>query len=740
MADETPIDPFARAKVLAAEAAWSRVDFTDSFLGRDAQLVRRCVAVDDQQRALLLTYLETVRTVTNPLADGDSYPGLWRIVSNKGGLTRPLPGEKAEHGVTQVLRRGYATTLQVPDTAATAYAAGTTYAKDAKVYSATAGKSYISLQNANLGNALTNGTWWAEYKVCDLSEARLVEPGQLKPLAEMFSVVFLNIDPTKLDAICQELIAQGVFVNPTIQGNALTGNYSYVSVQGHQVEDGSGFIFLKACKGGRNYGSLVDFLLVHTEGNISTTQYAHYWRQTYAEIVALKSAITALGNTPGVHVDVDGPHERDDGGPYDLVVRVHTIGDQVALSYRKTADETETITEHTGGQTQPDEPTRSAGTVVDLDVTPLGDGLFRHRNAVKTETPLSEKEKSAEANAHGIKRVRTLDKSQPATTSLEPYVTNGVAVKKTGRKTPGGLLDVETETITASLVETVPVEVFNDGVVSHKATFVMNDQLVPDTNTTYKLADAKPGTLIRVVSSAAGESGLYAWNSGTSRWEQQGGTYYIAIVDNVYSFFNADDALLYHSGPPIDNTRWLADAGTGVLTTSMEEKTTERVIDETDTTLSDVDHPDPRRVLYLHSEFNENGLWNYVKIEVRILKATLAISNQQEKQVEMDMRSVPKIQYTPGSAGPPAVSPAWSYAGEFPYLFYTMRRFNTAAITRTFALKPMDVAAPGGTPPDGWDVRNQYDGERMLWFYDTSISGYGSWALEQGGTGPVPVT
>ena len=48
-----------------------------------------------------------------------------------------------------------------PEYISTPYSGTATYAKDAPTYDPTSGNCYVSLQNANTGQALTNATWWA---------------------------------------------------------------------------------------------------------------------------------------------------------------------------------------------------------------------------------------------------------------------------------------------------------------------------------------------------------------------------------------------------------------------------------------------------------------------------------------------------------------------------------------------------------------------------------------------------
>ena len=82
---------------------------------------------------------------------------------NRGPLDTPFRlGPKGvhcgfDHGAAVWIKFG----KRAPSFTIVPYAATTTYAKDAVVYDPASGNNYISLQNANTGQALTNATWWA---------------------------------------------------------------------------------------------------------------------------------------------------------------------------------------------------------------------------------------------------------------------------------------------------------------------------------------------------------------------------------------------------------------------------------------------------------------------------------------------------------------------------------------------------------------------------------------------------
>ena len=215
---------------------WRRVEVQSGFLAQDGVLVRHLVKVGDAQQQTALEFLDRftdvanamdvngvlldplpahVWYVDNPRAGAKTYPGRWRLVSNKGGLIKVEAGEPPQLGIIQTLAMGYWETLLIPTTPPT----------------------------AGVGTV-------------DFTVARISQPGQLNQFAEMFDVVFPNLNPEKLDAMLTELREHIPYENPVIQGNPLSGNFIPVTIRAHQAEDGSGVIVLKACKGGRNFGNL----------------------------------------------------------------------------------------------------------------------------------------------------------------------------------------------------------------------------------------------------------------------------------------------------------------------------------------------------------------------------------------------------------------------------------------------------------------------------------------------------
>ena len=288
----------------------------------------------------------------------------------------------------------------------------------------------------------------------DFNTARLSAPGNINHLGEMFTCEFVNLDPAKLNDMLTELNDHVPYTDPVIQGNTLTGSYLPISIRASQAADGSGVIILKSAKGGRNFGaitSLAAMIKVWTEGNVSFTQYAYYYRQTATEITALLvllSALTTASGTAGISIEHQ-LSEVDEGGPYNLTVRAHTTGNQTALGYRKTLSENTVITEQLS-TTQPAEPAAAgSGVTTDLDVTPTGDGKFKTRATVKTEaeTLLSEVTKIKTA----LGDVTETENRNTAAAASDP-ASAGQTVSNI--KTPGGRYIQKTRTETATGVST----------------------------------------------------------------------------------------------------------------------------------------------------------------------------------------------------------------------------------------------------------------------------------------------
>lgn len=87
-------------KFLANEAA-KRVSYWSNPQTGNAVLVRRWTTSRVELQASCLTYLNTIKTVTNPMADGKPYPGTWRVFPNQAGQKKGLPED--QQGITQTL-------------------------------------------------------------------------------------------------------------------------------------------------------------------------------------------------------------------------------------------------------------------------------------------------------------------------------------------------------------------------------------------------------------------------------------------------------------------------------------------------------------------------------------------------------------------------------------------------------------------------------------------------------------
>ena len=192
-------DPYARAKVIMADKQWRRVDKTGTLNGHEGEIIRQCIAVDDEQQALCLAYLDSLFYVDAPRAGRKTYAGRWRIISNKGGMIKPTPGANPQIGIIQTLKLGYASTI---------------------------------LSSGNL----------------DFTEARLVNmrrrlwaSGEYNPQRKSFALYWPNLDPAYLKAITDSVPTS--LSSPVIGGETYSGTWYRKDFNGCREEDGSGVVW-----------------------------------------------------------------------------------------------------------------------------------------------------------------------------------------------------------------------------------------------------------------------------------------------------------------------------------------------------------------------------------------------------------------------------------------------------------------------------------------------------------------
>ena len=99
---------YEEEKKYLRNAAAKRVEYGSNPQTGDKQLARRWGKVKDDLQASSLTYLNTLTTVENPQADKRAYPGVWRIIQNRGPRMKTNPSEQ---GIYQTLRHGYLTEI-----------------------------------------------------------------------------------------------------------------------------------------------------------------------------------------------------------------------------------------------------------------------------------------------------------------------------------------------------------------------------------------------------------------------------------------------------------------------------------------------------------------------------------------------------------------------------------------------------------------------------------------------------
>ena len=199
-------DPYAAEKKTLAAAQWRRIKYAGSLNGHEAELVRQCISIPDGQQQSCLTYLDTVLSVNAPRAGKKTYPGLWRVVSNEGGVIKPVDGKPAQWGIIQTLKLGYAQTI------------------------------------------LTTGS------ALDFTEARLINmrrrlwaSGEYNPQRKSVAMYWPNLDPAYLKAITDSVPTY--LDSPTINGEAYDGP-GHASLRWYRKdynscreEDGSGVVW-----------------------------------------------------------------------------------------------------------------------------------------------------------------------------------------------------------------------------------------------------------------------------------------------------------------------------------------------------------------------------------------------------------------------------------------------------------------------------------------------------------------
>ncbi|MFA5187346.1 MAG: hypothetical protein WC551_12780 [Patescibacteria group bacterium] len=94
---------YEQEKKFLAEEAATRVSYLCNTRTGAKTLVRRWTTTRKELMASSQTYIETIKTVTNPQADTKVYPGVWRVIANQGPEKKTDPNVQ---GVTQTLFQG----------------------------------------------------------------------------------------------------------------------------------------------------------------------------------------------------------------------------------------------------------------------------------------------------------------------------------------------------------------------------------------------------------------------------------------------------------------------------------------------------------------------------------------------------------------------------------------------------------------------------------------------------------
>ena len=93
---------YEQEKKFLEETAAIRVSYGANPQTGDVELVRRWNTSRHDLQSSSLTYLNTLKTVTDPKADGKEYPGVFRVMGNTASYKKGM--QEQEQGITQTLR------------------------------------------------------------------------------------------------------------------------------------------------------------------------------------------------------------------------------------------------------------------------------------------------------------------------------------------------------------------------------------------------------------------------------------------------------------------------------------------------------------------------------------------------------------------------------------------------------------------------------------------------------------
>lgn len=674
------------------------------------------VQVPEELTALAVAYFESIDTYTNPRAGTDpAYPGTWFRVS-----VQPLTlQDTGARGVALTLRQGWVQTL-------------------------------VSGGSISFANAVLAGG-----------------DSGIKPLAEMFTVTFVNLDPSKLDDMLTELRENAPFSTPTICGNSLSGNFEIIALQGAQGEAGNGVIYMKCCKGGKNLGAVVanplnsaDWLsyisdqLKIWEGTFAYRAYVFFWLQTYAEVNALRDAINAIPATPGLSLDISGPSPRGDGGPYDMTLEFYfqlPIASTGKVKSISAFEEREELSD--GQQAFPlDAVTSQAAGVIEKRTSRRGKlGLWDRIIEYIRATPRSNISRKKVVTAHGSELT-------------EEHVHQSSALTEETNPTPGQVVITESDldefllyrnkktTKVQTAIESGKVVMLDNGIIKRTVKAYINARSITELSAGEELHG------LDAHFPAPDEGGCYNYlvlGMATGSSQPQDG-----VLMTLFEDIKHKVSMRRKTSASIPSLPTLSD-GT-ILKAELRERDLLFELDET------VDEPKAVSVgpvevyndglvkhmatfcynqstapsggdgvYILHHEFNDYNKWNYIRLAVTILTSTIGIGGSNELDQKMDMRTVMKGtyvpphgpgQYTPGEAE--FVRNGGLLVGHYDYkpgmlVLWVAERSKSKTGTRTYSLGP-----PGGiSAPESYGDKNVgYDEQRRVWYVEHNTDSLSAWA------------
>lgn len=222
-------------------------------------------------------------------------------------------------------------------------------------------------------------------------------------------------------------------------------------------------------------------------------------------------------------------------------------------------------------------PSAAGGVIIEKSGQKTPGALLDVQTATKTELPVSNATLANDATAYDTRESK-VDRAQPLITSLAASASGGVIISKRGEKTPGGLLDVSTETktelpVTAASVSATKTAFDSRATQVDRSQPVSTDLSVPAAANgvvTTKSAQTTPGALKDVTTETKTEIPVTD-----------------AVVDQSATIFEASELRIDRSQPLSTSLTPLPASG-GVVQSKRGAKTEGLLLDVTTSTKTEL--------------------------------------------------------------------------------------------------------------------------------------------------------